>query len=83
LSDSTRNRYLSVTNRYEVSSIFDWYGDDWNRDSGYPGGVRTFLNEHIGLMAQAKVPDKAILNKAEIKFLDYDWALNTQEYSRE
>lgn len=83
LSDSTRNRYLSVTNRYEVSSIFDWYGDDWNRDSGYPGGVRAFLNEHIGLMAQAKVPDKATLNKAEIKFLDYDWALNTQEYSRE
>ncbi|MGP4844506.1 DUF547 domain-containing protein [Marinobacter sp. 1Y8] len=78
LSDSTRNRYLSVTNQFEVSSIFDWYGDDWNRDSGYPGGVRAFLSDHISLMTQAEVPDKATLNNAKIEFLDYDWALNTQ-----
>lgn len=78
LSDSTRNRYLPVTNQYEVSSIFDWYGDDWNANSGFPGGVREFLNKHVDLMADKKAPDEATLKQADIEFLDYNWALNTQ-----
>jgi hypothetical protein len=59
--------------RLEVSSIFDWYGDDFDS----VGGVRAFLARYpaeLGLDAAAVAALRA--GRGEIDHLDYDWRLN-------
>jgi len=46
----------------KVSKIFEWYAEDF-------GDLKTFLNRY----AKASIPAEA-----EIRFRNYDWALNTQ-----
>src|SRR5262245_2693787 len=84
LSDRTRNRYNADTGRLEVSKIFDWFKEDWM--SGYRGlegktaPVRTreqYFARYAALLADAPGHRKQIQDeKAELRFLDYDWALN-------
>ena len=71
LTDRSRNRLAD--GRLEVSSIFKWYGDDFDR----VGGLRAFLasqGETLGLTAAERrgLRDGSL----EIQFLDYDWRLN-------
>ncbi|MCK7497995.1 MAG: DUF547 domain-containing protein [Comamonadaceae bacterium] len=78
LSDRSRNRYDPASGRLEVSSIFDWYGKDFSprleglplaSSSSSPGtrtGWRTIRRSSKTIREQ----------KAGLKFLDYDWALN-------
>jgi hypothetical protein len=74
LRDRTRNRIAGRSPlKLEVSSIFDWYGSDF--DAG--GGVRGFLAGYpdaLGLRAA----DLAALRdgQADLAYLDYDWRLN-------
>jgi hypothetical protein len=59
--------------RIEVSSLFKWYGDDFQR----AGGLRAFLadqGEALGLM---DVQRQALRDGSlKMVFLDYDWRLN-------
>lgn len=74
LRDRTRNRVLQRDPlRVGVSSIFDWYGDDF--DSA--GGVHGFLARYPEALDLA--PAEAAMLRAgdaRIEFLDYDWTLN-------
>jgi hypothetical protein len=77
LSDRTRNRYDAQSGRLEVSRIFDWYGKDFEK--GFRGftSVKATLARYAELLADA--PDaraKVREQKADVAFLEYDWALN-------
>lgn len=76
MSDPERNRYHTAKRQFEVSRIFDWYGEDWNPDTGYPDGVRGFLMGHLERLSTGPVPPRLVALGADIEFLDYDWALN-------
>jgi hypothetical protein len=84
LSDRSRNRYDTASGRLEVSRIFDWFKEDWT--SGYRGfdgrsePVRTreqYFARYAALLADdPREQQRLIEQKAEIRFLEYDWALN-------
>ena len=84
LSDRSRNRYDAGSGRLEVSRIFDWFKEDWT--SGYRGfetkaaPIRSreqFFAAYAALLADSPGHQKQVLDqKAEIRFLEYDWALN-------
>jgi Protein of unknown function, DUF547 len=84
LSDRSRNRYNVESRRLEVSKIFDWFKEDWT--SAYRGienrtdPVRSreqYLARYASLLADRPEHRKLIQEqKPELRFLDYDWALN-------
>ncbi|MBS3805223.1 MAG: DUF547 domain-containing protein [Oleiphilaceae bacterium] len=76
MADKTRNRYNSAEKTFEVSPIFNWYGEDWNAESGYPEGIRGFFMSHLERLSTGAVPQRFLVIGADIEFLDYDWALN-------
>jgi Protein of unknown function, DUF547 len=77
LSDRTRNRYDPAANALEVSEIFRWYASDFT--SGL-GGIRSreqFFAKHASALADAPAHQQVIREeKADIRFLVYDWRLN-------
>ena len=77
LSDRTRNRYNPETKKLEVSKIFDWYGKDFEKGHKGYSSVKQALSRYADQLAD-KPEDRAIVRdqKAEVTFLDYDWALN-------
>ena len=77
LSDRTRNRYDPATGALEVSEIFRWYATDFS--SGLKGytSLKQFFAKHADLLADSPEHRKMIREqKAEIRYLVYDWALN-------
>lgn len=77
LSDHTRNRYNAQANALEVSEIFKWYAADFT--SGLRGiqSREQFFGSHAALLADDAAQQEAIRNrKPDLRFLDYDWALN-------
>lgn len=64
LSDSFRNKISP--NSAQISSIFNWYSMDFNKNGG---SVRDFINKY----AQTKIK-----SDAKITYLEYDWGLNEQ-----
>jgi len=70
LADPRRNRYSPAEKRVELSQVFKWFEDDFKRDAGS-------LREYV--LRYAPEEHKALLKDAEIKYLDYDWALNQVE----
>jgi uncharacterized protein DUF547 len=84
LSDRSRNRYNPESGRLEVSKIFDWFKEDWA--SGYRGldgkasAIRSreeYFARYAALLADTPEHRRQIRDqKAELRFLDYDWALN-------
>ena len=77
LSDRTRNRYNPDTRKLEVSKIFDWYGQDFEKGHKGYSSVKATFARYAELLAD-KPEDRAAVReqKADVTFLDYDWALN-------
>lgn len=78
LSDSTRNTYNKQSNTLEISKIFDWYGEDFEK--GYMGynKVADVMAKYPELLTNDVPSQKAIKNKTvPIKYLNYDWNLNS------
>jgi len=77
LSDRTRNRFNPQSRRLEVSRIFDWYGKDFERGHRGYTSVKAALARYADLLAD-KPEDRAAIReqKADVAFLEYDWALN-------
>jgi hypothetical protein len=71
LADRTRNRLADGT--LEVSSIFKWYGDDFER----AGGLRAFLASQGKALGLTDAERQGLRDGSlKIVFLDYDWRLN-------
>ncbi len=77
LSDRTRNRFNPETRKLEVSRIFDWYGKDFERGHRGYASVKATMAKYADLLADQPA-DRALVReqKADVSFLDYDWALN-------
>jgi hypothetical protein len=77
LADHTRNRYNPRTGKLEVSRIFDWYGKDFAKGHKGYTSVKATLARYAELLAD-QPEDRAVVRagKADVAFLDYDWALN-------
>jgi hypothetical protein len=67
----TRTTLFKGKKGLEISSIFDWYKEDF----GGPEGVRTFIAAHVAPEQRAFVADSA--NK--IGFFNYDWNTNARD----
>ena len=75
LADKSKNQYSSEQKLLKLSSIFKWYGEDFEK-SKKRGPLNRFLADHMDLSSA----DKEIIRqgKAKIEFLDYNWALNNK-----
>ena len=74
LRDRTRNRYNAANDRLEVSSIFRWYGEDFERDAG---SLAAWLARYADLFSDdEQVRQQIRERRVSIGYLSYDWALN-------
>ncbi len=77
MSDRTRNRYNPQSRKLEVSRIFDWYGKDFERGhKGFASLPATFARYAEQLADKPEDREAVRGQKAEVSFLEYDWALN-------
>lgn len=77
LSDRSRNRYDPASGKLEVSKIFDWYREDFERgDRGISSREALFARYAEQLADDPEA--RRILREAAapISLLPYDWALN-------
>ncbi|HBO7425067.1 TPA: DUF547 domain-containing protein [Pseudomonas aeruginosa] len=72
LSDRRRNRFDADRRTFQVSKIFDWYGEDFVRQWG---SLETYLDQHSALLSGQQSHQQSA-RRSEIEFLDYDWSLN-------
>jgi len=78
LRDRTRNRFRAAT--LEVSRIFDWYEEDFEKSSA--GSRRAFLARYAEALAAAAGDAGAIQQgRYTLRFLEYDWKLNDRPRS--
>jgi len=75
LSDRTRNRYRE--GKLEVSSIFKWFKEDFEKGNAGFAHIEDVFARYADRMTddpqvQAKIRAKSL----RITFLDYDWSLN-------
>jgi hypothetical protein len=80
LSHRARNSYNAQTRALEVSKLFDsspWYGGDFSRGwKGYTS-LAQFFAAYANSLADDPAQRKIIRDqKAETRFIDYDWSLN-------
>jgi len=75
MSDPTRNRY--VDGRAELSEIFKWFGEDFQKGHR---GIRNLNDlvlryaDGLGVPMAERAPIRA--GSVRIRYLDYDWSLN-------
>ncbi|MGY8909948.1 MAG: DUF547 domain-containing protein, partial [Flavobacteriales bacterium] len=63
INDSSRNKITN--NKVQISSIFDWFKEDFTKN----GSVIDYLN---------KYSNTEISSNAKISYLKYDWSLNNK-----
>jgi hypothetical protein len=64
------NKFLPNEKRVEISSIFKWFKEDFDKAGGVP--------KILGRYAPQSVREFAASGKYEIKYLPYNWGLNDQ-----
>jgi Protein of unknown function, DUF547 len=84
LSDRSRNRYDTKSDKLEVSMIFKWFKEDW--ESGYKGfdgktpaikSREDYFARYAKLLADTPADQQKIADgKVGISFMDYDWSIN-------
>ncbi|MDH1932811.1 DUF547 domain-containing protein [Pseudomonas sp. GD03696] len=73
LSDRSRNRFDSERGVYQISKIFDWYGEDFAKRWG---SLEEYLSQHSSLLTDHERQSQLSARSTEIEYLDYDWSLN-------
>lgn len=75
LADTSRNRLRD--GRLEVSSIFDWYREDFARGWRGSKSLHAFFTLYADALALPEAAQQELSRgKLNIAFLDYDWSLN-------
>jgi hypothetical protein len=78
LSDRSRNRFDVRTGTLEISSIFDWYAEDFSKGWRGYDSLHDFFRTHADWITDdAESVENLIEAALRIEFLDYDWSLNT------
>jgi hypothetical protein len=70
LARSDLNRFLPNEKRVEISSIFKWFKQDFEKAGGIP--------KILGLYAAQSLRDFAASGEYDIKYIPYNWGLNDQ-----
>lgn len=74
LTDRSRNRFNAERGELAVSSIFKWYGEDFDANGA---GLRGWFTQHASLLGDdAAVRSRIANGQFSIDFLSYDWSLN-------
>jgi hypothetical protein len=71
IRDPRRNRVDATTGRLQLSSIFNWFREDFERGGGSLAGFAARYADET-MTAAIRARD----GKPDIEFLDYDWSLN-------
>ncbi|MDP3333395.1 MAG: DUF547 domain-containing protein [Methylococcaceae bacterium] len=80
LADHSRNRYNTQTNKLEVSKIFDWYKQDFERGwHGWKSLNEFFAQYADSLTDNQETKQSLIADKVDVDFLDYNWSLNRKD----
>ena len=77
MGDRTRNRYNVQSDKLEVSSIFKWFREDFEKGQrGFTKIEDVFAFYADQLADDAGARDKLRAKSVAVSFLDYDWSLN-------
>ncbi|MDZ4660995.1 MAG: DUF547 domain-containing protein [Pseudomonadota bacterium] len=77
LSDSTRNHYNKKSGFLEISKIFDWYKEDFEKGNLGFNSIKDVMAKYADVLTDDKAAQARIRNKTvEIKYLEYNWNLN-------
>ena len=77
MGDHTRNRYSAQSGKLEVSSIFKWFREDFEKGQrGFSKLEDVFAFYAAQLTDDAAARDKLRAKTVSVNFLDYDWSLN-------
>ena len=71
INDPSHVHYDSKTQTLYLNPIFKWYKKDFDSK----GGIRTFISKYLSI-------DKESLLNASIKYLIYDWTINSQALTK-
>lgn len=75
LADPSRNRYAG--DKLEISSIFKWYREDFERGWRGADSLAAFLGRYADALDLSEAQRSALAGgELAIEFLDYDWRLN-------
>lgn len=78
LNDRNRNRFDAKTGTLEISSIFDWYAEDFSKGWRGYDSLHDFFRTHADWITDDAESVENLREAAlRIEFLDYDWSLNT------
>lgn len=80
LSGRQRNRYLQDSGTLAVSSIFDWYRENFEAAAGTLGQCLARYADALGMPEDKRQALRA--GEIPIEFLDYDWSLNALDSSQ-
>lgn len=79
LADRSRNRFNPKTQRLEVSKIFDWYRQDFERGWGGYRHISQFFARHADVLADTDDVRRLLRSgQTRLTHLDYDWKLNAR-----
>jgi hypothetical protein len=77
LSDKKQNRFNHDTGTLDVSSIFKWYREDFEKGYRNFTSLEGFFVQYADRLAQQPEDvEKIKSTNVDIRFLDYDWFLN-------
>jgi hypothetical protein len=77
LRDRSRNRFNADVGTLEISSIFDWYAEDFGKGwRGYDSREDFFRTHADWITGDTKDVGRLVEGPLKVKFLDYDWDLN-------
>lgn len=77
LNDRSRNRFNARTGTLEISSIFDWYAEDFAKGWRSYDSLHDFFRTHADWITGDPMDARRLLaGPLKIEFLDYDWKLN-------
>ncbi|MBU2883202.1 DUF547 domain-containing protein [Psychrosphaera sp. B3R10] len=78
LSDATRN--IAHKNKLSVSSIFKWYGDDFEQGFRGANSLQQFFAQYAQALNLTSAQQKLLKeDNMKVKFLDYNWKLNARQ----
>jgi hypothetical protein len=69
IRDPTRNRFDAANRKFSLSSIFDWFDEDFERAAG---SVEAFVAGYMDEPTARAIRAGGV----RVEFLDYDWSLN-------
>ena len=77
MSDRSRNRFNAKSGELELSQLFDWYRQDFEKGHRGYSSLADLGAKYADQLADAAA-DRAKLRakSATIRFIDYDWSLN-------